>query len=183
MRALLLLVLACLVVPAHAQLYRHVAPDGSVTYTDRPPAPQEADSVSVDRAPSTRAEDAQRLRMQTMDAERQHQQRQQREQTYRERSRAEGAQLRQEQAEQKRIDDARRQGEVTPGMTADDARRLWGNPDRIKASNYQGQAQEQWVYRRNPRRFGTSNFDPNGADYVYVRDGVVTSVQARARIR
>lgn len=183
MRALLLIILASLIVPAHAQLYRHVGPDGRITYTDRPPAPEAADAVSVDAPPSTQRQDARRLEQQMRDAERRHHDRRHREQQYLERSRREGEAYREEQAEQQRIDDARRSGEVVPGMTADQARRLWGNPDRVNASNYRGQEREQWVYNRNPRRFGASNYSPHGADYVYVRDGMVTSVQRRARIR
>ena len=183
MRLLVTLALIVFLLPAHAQLYRHVDEQGNVTYTDRPPAPQAADPVPVDRAPSTRAQDAQRLRMQTHEAERRFEQRRQQDQAYRERAQVEGEQLRREQAEQQRIDDARRSGEVTPGMTADQARRLWGSPDKINISNYGRGEEEQWVYHRNPRRMGAANFSPHGADYVYVRDGMVTAVQARSRIR
>lgn len=57
--------------------------------------------------------------------------------------------------------------EVFVGMLAADARKSWGPPDRINSSIGAGTRSEQWVYDRGRSR----------SQYVYVRDGVVTSMQ------
>lgn len=57
--------------------------------------------------------------------------------------------------------------EIFVGMLAEDARKSWGSPDRVNASTGAGGHSEQWVFDRGRSR----------AQYVYVRDGVVTSTQ------
>lgn len=58
--------------------------------------------------------------------------------------------------------------EVFVGMLAEDARKSWGPPDRVNASTGAGGHSEQWVFDRGRSR----------SQYVYVRGGVVTSMQS-----
>lgn len=58
----------------------------------------------------------------------------------------------------------KRQG-VTIGMTEDDVlKSAWGRPQKINATQYATGTREQWVY-------GNGN-------YLYFRDGVLTSIQS-----
>lgn len=53
-----------------------------------------------------------------------------------------------------------------PGMTAQEVRgSAWGSPDKINRDTYSWGVKEQWVY--------------DGRGYVYLEDGVVTSVSER----
>jgi len=70
---------------------------------------------------------------------------------------------------QEKTDAAIRGGRVFVGMTADDVVRSWGKPNKINRTVLSGLVSEQWVYERGSR------FGP--AQYVYVRNGVVDSVQ------
>lgn len=53
------------------------------------------------------------------------------------------------------------------GMTADEARQSWGAPNKVNTSIGSYGRHEQWVYDRGRSR----------AQYVYVENGVVTSMQ------
>lgn len=59
-------------------------------------------------------------------------------------------------------------GEVFVGMNAEEARRAWGSPTKNNVSTGSYGKHEQWVYRRSGQR----------SQYVYVQNGVVTSVQS-----
>lgn len=77
--------------------------------------------------------------------------------------RREGARLEREQ----RIEAAIRVGEVFVGMPASAAVQAWGQPTRVNTTHSRRGSSEQWVYRRGR----------SGTQYIYVEDGVVTSVQ------
>ena len=57
---------------------------------------------------------------------------------------------------------------VMTGMTASEVRRSWGSPDDINTTVTSGSRSEQWVYDRGPGR----------SQYVYFRDGAVTSISS-----
>ena len=57
---------------------------------------------------------------------------------------------------------------VLIGMTSAQARRSWGEPTKINVSTGSYGTNEQWVYDRGGHR----------AQYVYVQNGVVTSIQS-----
>lgn len=59
-------------------------------------------------------------------------------------------------------------GKIMIGMSATHVQRAWGSPDKINVSTGSYGRHEQWVYRR-----GNS-----GDQYVYLENGVVTSVQS-----
>lgn len=156
-----------------AGVYRWVDEHGKVHYSDRPPL---ADTEQL-RIRRGEARDPAELRREldrlttdaaVLDA---------RDRAAVERRNAawarESAQYQAEQAEAERLRAARLRGEVVPGMRADDVHSLIGKPDRINRDNYGDGWDEQWVYdRKQPgQRYHR--------DYVYVRDGVVTSVQLR----
>lgn len=74
-----------------------------------------------------------------------------------------------QQKMQEKRDAAIRDRRVFVGMTADDVIRSWGKPNQVNRTVLSGLVSEQWVYERGSR------FGP--AQYVYVRNGVVDSVQ------
>lgn len=57
---------------------------------------------------------------------------------------------------------------ILVGMTADEARRSWGNPTKINSTIGSYGKHEQWVYSRGRAQ----------AQYIYVENGVVTSMQS-----
>lgn len=57
---------------------------------------------------------------------------------------------------------------VVIGMTAAEARQAWGQPTRINTTIGSYGKHEQWVYRR-----------ANGAQYVYIQNGEVSSLQSQ----
>lgn len=59
-----------------------------------------------------------------------------------------------------------RKERVAIGMTPDQVRRSWGDPDKINRSVYESGVHEQWVYK----------VDDIESQYVYFRDGVVTGI-------
>lgn len=68
-----------------------------------------------------------------------------------------------------RVADAVSRSRVFIGMTEDEVRHSWGAPTKINRSVRASGTSEQWVYDRGNFR----------AQYVYVDDGVVTSVQTQ----
>ena len=56
---------------------------------------------------------------------------------------------------------------VAIGMSKDDVLKSWGEPDRINRTLRSSSTSEQWVYRSGREK----------AQYVYIRDGVVSSIQ------
>lgn len=71
------------------------------------------------------------------------------------------------QAQIEKVVAAVAEGKIVLGMTAEDARRSWGSPTKINASIGGYGKHEQWVYERGRYR----------TQYVYVENGVVTSMQ------
>lgn len=67
-----------------------------------------------------------------------------------------------------RIQNAIFKREVVIGMTADEVRRSWGEPNKINASMGSYGRTEQWVYDRGDFK----------AQYVYLDNGVVRSMQS-----
>ena len=66
-----------------------------------------------------------------------------------------------------RIESAVANRSIIIGMSANEAVRSWGQPAKVNTSVGAYGRREQWVYRRGGQ----------AAQYVYVDDGVVTSVQ------
>jgi hypothetical protein len=54
------------------------------------------------------------------------------------------------------------------GMTEKEARQSWGSPSKINSTISAGTTSEQWIYRGSYI---------GGDSYVYVRNGIVTSMQ------
>jgi hypothetical protein len=82
------------------------------------------------------------------------------------------AQLQREIAAIKRkelVEDAIHAGKIFVGMTADEVILSWGRPSKINATISGRGRSEQWIYRRG--RIGDDQ-------YVYVDNGVVTSMQS-----
>lgn len=59
---------------------------------------------------------------------------------------------------------------VVPGLSAQDARGIWGEPTRINQTMIGNNTQEQWIYRTGQCRVGCDT-------YVTVRNGTVIAVQ------
>jgi hypothetical protein len=59
------------------------------------------------------------------------------------------------------------QRQVFVGMSAEEVRSAWGEPNRINSTLNASGKSEQWVYRR----------EQGGDQYVYSRAGVVSSIQ------
>ena len=72
------------------------------------------------------------------------------------------------QARSERVTSAIAQQKIFVGMTAEEARRSWGNPTKINTSVGSYGKHEQWVYRRGGAP----------AQYVYVENGMVSSMQS-----
>lgn len=75
--------------------------------------------------------------------------------------------------EQERLDDLAHGGQVAVGMTPEQVIKAWGSPTAVNTGIYAtaGSAttvSEQWVYRKGRG---------SKADYIYLRDGKVTSIQ------
>lgn len=66
-------------------------------------------------------------------------------------------------ATRQRINQCERDG-PTIGMTAANVRECWGVPDRVNTTQTANGKHEQWIY-------------PKSGAYVYISDGVVTSLQ------
>lgn len=63
--------------------------------------------------------------------------------------------------------DCDRRGGIKIGMTAAEVTAsCWGKPERVNTTHYTGGDHQQWVY---------------GYNYVYLRNGVVTSIQTSTR--
>lgn len=71
------------------------------------------------------------------------------------------------QAHDEKVAAAIAEQQIFIGMTADEARQSWGAPNKINTSIGSYGRHEQWVYDRGRSR----------AQYVYVENGVVTSMQ------
>ena len=54
------------------------------------------------------------------------------------------------------------------GMSEAQLRKVMGNPKKINANNYQGNQHDQWIFEKGNDRY-----------YVYVDDGIVSSIQHR----
>lgn len=72
------------------------------------------------------------------------------------------------QTTQMRAQDAIANGKVFIGMTADEVIASWGDPTAVNRTVTAASNSEQWVYRRG-------SFE---AQYVYLRNGIVTSLQS-----
>lgn len=57
--------------------------------------------------------------------------------------------------------------EIKLGMTEEMVIQSWGNPAKVNTTVHNGGKSEQWVYRRGKVK----------SDYVYLENGIVTSVQ------
>ena len=68
-----------------------------------------------------------------------------------------------------RLEEATRQGRIFVGMSSDDVIKSWGKPDKINKTLTSNNRREQWVYRRG--RIGND-------DYVYLENGIVTTIQS-----
>ena len=79
--------------------------------------------------------------------------------------RREGARL----DRQEKTDEAINLGKVAIGMTSDHVVQSWGKPTKINKTINASGTSEQWVYDRG--RIGQSQ-------YVYLSNGVVTSIQS-----
>ncbi|MEJ1343271.1 MAG: DUF4124 domain-containing protein [Candidatus Sedimenticola sp. (ex Thyasira tokunagai)] len=66
-------------------------------------------------------------------------------------------------ADRLRYRNADAKGKVIKGMTAKEAERAMGAPDRVNRSSGSGGTREQWVYERKD----------GGRDYIHLNDGVV----------
>lgn len=75
-------------------------------------------------------------------------------------------QLREEREKQERFRLLMMRNQIAPGMTKDQVRRSWGAPCRTNRTIREYGSSDQWVYCRNNAR----------NDYVYFRDGEVTSI-------
>jgi len=77
--------------------------------------------------------------------------------------------------ELERLDDLAQSRQVAVGMTQEQVIKAWGSPTSVntdinRASGGTTAAREQWVYQKD---------DDIRADYVYFREGRVTSIQLR----
>lgn len=79
-----------------------------------------------------------------------------------------GSQYWQREAARQRLEAAVAERLVTIGMSADQVRSSWGEPTKINRTISERGASEQWVYRRGA----------GGAQYVYVENGVVRTIQS-----
>ncbi len=59
-------------------------------------------------------------------------------------------------------------GKPAIGMSEAQLRKVMGNPKKINANNYQGNQRDQWIFEKGNDRY-----------YVYVDDGIVSSIQHR----
>ncbi|MEJ1422240.1 MAG: DUF4124 domain-containing protein [Candidatus Sedimenticola sp. (ex Thyasira tokunagai)] len=66
-------------------------------------------------------------------------------------------------ADELRYRNAAAKGKVIKGMTAKEAKRAMGTPDRINRNSGSGGTREQWVYERKD----------GSRDYIHLNDGVV----------
>lgn len=64
--------------------------------------------------------------------------------------------------EKKELEATIKSHKVFIGMTADDARKSWGKPNHVNRTRNTFGTSEQWVY---------------GSNYLYVENGIVTSLQ------
>lgn len=71
------------------------------------------------------------------------------------------------------IENAAREGRVVAGMSGDQARRVWGEPNKINRTSAADGQHEQWVFRRGHGAYAYA--------YVYVDNGRVTAVQESDR--
>ena len=76
----------------------------------------------------------------------------------------------QQTPDQLRINKAMASGRVTRGMSASQVKTAWGNPKSINKGVYGKRVSEQWVYDRGKFK----------SQYVYLEDGIVTSIQTPA---
>lgn len=148
-----LLALAMLSSAAHAQVYRCTV-DGRTVFSDQPCAAEGSmQEVRIfDRGPT--AEDAAAARA--------------RADALRDRVAADQAQATSQREFNRRVTNAIAAGEVFVGMTADDVRRSWGEPEKINRSVSGSSVREQWIFDRGNYR----------TQYVYVTNGEVTGIQS-----
>src|SRR5574337_405170 len=149
-------------IPAQADMYK-CNEGGKVVYADQPCA-SNAERVRVYNNSNPSAEDAAAADAQLSRLRQQ----QAAEDAARDVARAaEGQRAADRLAYAGRAREAVQSHRVFVGMTAEDARKSWGEPTKINRTITAGSTNEQWVYRRGP----------GAAQYLYVDDGVVRSIQ------
>lgn len=149
-----LLVLTLIATSVQAQVYRCTA-DGRTVYSQMPCAADERDVEKVqifDRGPAEDDAAAARARAEGL----------------RDRVSADREREQSQREFNRRVTNAIAAKKVFVGMTADDVRRSWGRPDRINRTVTGSTVSEQWIYDRGNYK----------SQYVYVRNGEVTSLQS-----
>lgn len=127
---------------AHSGVFKCTAPDGTLTFSDKPCPGQATEELDI----KTPAQEERERRLKI-------------EQERAERIAAVDSDLRRRQIEE---------GKVGVGMTPEQVRLSWGNPDDINRTVADYGTREQWVYERG----GTDR------QYVYFRDDVVSSISS-----
>ena len=148
---------------AEAAAYKCTAPDGSLTFSDKPCPEEETERVELreeGRVPDRDAAEA--LAGQQRMAEEFERRRERSIQSNLNRRSGAVSSKQSEDAERERIRSAKIHDRIVEGMSADDVEQVMGSPTRINRSS----SGDQWVY------------DHGGpTTYVYVRGGKVTSWQ------
>ena len=71
-------------------------------------------------------------------------------------------------AQDSAINSAIARGRVAIGMTAEQVIRSWGRPSKVNKTMTERSGNEQWIYNRGQFR----------AQYVYIENGIVRSIQS-----
>lgn len=162
-RSVLTITLFVVSTSANGSVYKCTAPDGSLTFSDKPCPGQTNEEVQVRDAPpnSAPAPGYDPLEAQKRMAEEWDRKREAETRANLNRRSQEVSEKKARDAEAKRIRDARISDRIVRGMSADDVRNVLGRPDKVNPSSG---GREQWVY-----------YESSGTDYVHLRNGEVTS--------
>jgi hypothetical protein len=168
MKSRFVILISLLLASAHAHaINKCMAPDGKVSYQDAPcdasstPSKIKANSASdPGEAQRTRLRaQGEAARVKAIEVQREIEFQQRRAQEIRDNAATD---------KRNRLAKAAWEHRVAIGHSAAQVREAWGEPTRINRSIHTGRTYEQWVYR---------GADAHSTQYVYLENGVVTSMQ------
>lgn len=163
LRTTLIVTLLASASASHAEVYKCTAPDGSLTFADKPCPGQQTEQVETrDSGPSgVPSPGYDPLEAQKRMAEEWDRKRDAEVRANLNRRAGEVSSKKARDAEDKRIREAKIEDRVVRGMSRRDVRDVLGEPDKVNPSSG---GREQWVY-----------YESSGTDYVHLRNGEVTS--------